>query len=414
MNEKPLNVADKSYISSKRAAELFGYTSDYVGQLARKGKIESVMMGRDRFVDFESLKAYAESTSPNGRYPKPNEADLKTKSELETAAMPAVSKKGRKPAPKEIVVPVPAAPTPRFSEISVATTAKESTPALEDNFALAKEREVSHEVADEATQVEFTEPLSAGSGEVDIDKVFATRASEVSDIKEPKTFHAPFFAATAIGVIALLLVVTPYDITDVKNVIEDTVSVSNSDIDVYVRNHESAMVLESDAFDTLRNVGRDADDVYLGFLKDVDAYLVSLFGDAKSFARGLFYGEQTIVMTEPTTPDSSQHLAQDNLSQPAGDYMSAREMRDLIEQTVNQSVNDAFHANPDKRTGIVVDQSRGDVEDQIVIDQVKDSFSDEVEVNYDRSDGSGVIQPIFRSPSDDRYFFVIVPVDEAE
>ncbi len=38
-------VHGKNYISSKRAAELMGYTQDYVGQLARSGKIDAERIG---------------------------------------------------------------------------------------------------------------------------------------------------------------------------------------------------------------------------------------------------------------------------------------------------------------------------------------------------------------------------------
>lgn len=48
----------KKYVSAVRAAELTGYTSDYVGQLARSGKILSQQVGGRWFVEFEALKAH--------------------------------------------------------------------------------------------------------------------------------------------------------------------------------------------------------------------------------------------------------------------------------------------------------------------------------------------------------------------
>ena len=39
-----LILQDNNYISAKRVQELFGYTSDYVGQLCRSGKIEAKMI----------------------------------------------------------------------------------------------------------------------------------------------------------------------------------------------------------------------------------------------------------------------------------------------------------------------------------------------------------------------------------
>lgn len=45
----------KIYISARRAAEITGYTSDYVGQLCRGGKLDSKMVGRSWFVLEESI-----------------------------------------------------------------------------------------------------------------------------------------------------------------------------------------------------------------------------------------------------------------------------------------------------------------------------------------------------------------------
>lgn len=61
MEEKPLSIGGKSYISSKRAADIFEYTTDYIGQLSRAKKINSIMVGRDRFIDYSSIAAYVEN-----------------------------------------------------------------------------------------------------------------------------------------------------------------------------------------------------------------------------------------------------------------------------------------------------------------------------------------------------------------
>ncbi|MDO8591033.1 MAG: hypothetical protein Q7R65_03595, partial [bacterium] len=51
----------KEYISAKEAAVIAGYTSDYVGQLCRGGKIESRMVGRAWFVSKISILKHKES-----------------------------------------------------------------------------------------------------------------------------------------------------------------------------------------------------------------------------------------------------------------------------------------------------------------------------------------------------------------
>src|SRR5688500_11873394 len=57
----PLIFEGKRFISAKRAAEITGYTSDYIGQISRAGKVESRIVGRARFVEEESLMRYYDS-----------------------------------------------------------------------------------------------------------------------------------------------------------------------------------------------------------------------------------------------------------------------------------------------------------------------------------------------------------------
>ena len=58
-----LILQDKNYISAKQVQSLFGYTSDYVGQLCRAGKLESKMIGRSWFVTEQSIIDYKNSVA---------------------------------------------------------------------------------------------------------------------------------------------------------------------------------------------------------------------------------------------------------------------------------------------------------------------------------------------------------------
>ena len=58
MNEETLIFSGKKFISSRRASKLVGYSTDYIGQLARANKVESQMVGRTRFVGEASLLEY--------------------------------------------------------------------------------------------------------------------------------------------------------------------------------------------------------------------------------------------------------------------------------------------------------------------------------------------------------------------
>jgi hypothetical protein len=53
-----LRINGKEYVPSNILAEENGYTSDYIGRLAREEKILATLIGRQWFVEPESLKSY--------------------------------------------------------------------------------------------------------------------------------------------------------------------------------------------------------------------------------------------------------------------------------------------------------------------------------------------------------------------
>lgn len=53
-----LEISGKRYLSTRRAAKEHKYTSDYVGQLIRGGKVVGKKVGRSWYVSEESLNAY--------------------------------------------------------------------------------------------------------------------------------------------------------------------------------------------------------------------------------------------------------------------------------------------------------------------------------------------------------------------
>jgi len=58
MTRDVLVLKDKKFISAGRAAEISGYTSDYIGQLCRAGKLDCAMLGRGWFVTEDSLSLH--------------------------------------------------------------------------------------------------------------------------------------------------------------------------------------------------------------------------------------------------------------------------------------------------------------------------------------------------------------------
>jgi uncharacterized protein YbcI len=63
-----LVIDGKKYISSKRAAEITKYSKDYVGQLARSGKIDARLVGRSWYIDQESILAHSERKTATPSY----------------------------------------------------------------------------------------------------------------------------------------------------------------------------------------------------------------------------------------------------------------------------------------------------------------------------------------------------------
>lgn len=64
-----VSLEGKEYISSKRAAEISGYTQDYIGQLARKGGIDAQRVAGLWYVSLDSLNAY--KTTADAYKPQP-------------------------------------------------------------------------------------------------------------------------------------------------------------------------------------------------------------------------------------------------------------------------------------------------------------------------------------------------------
>ena len=80
MSEGNILIEGKEYVSSDRAAKLVGYTKDYVGQLARAGKIEAKRIGRSWYIAQDSINKHKLSvhyilTKPKKSGRRENESD---------------------------------------------------------------------------------------------------------------------------------------------------------------------------------------------------------------------------------------------------------------------------------------------------------------------------------------------------
>jgi len=96
-------VEGKRYISAKRAANETGYTSDYIGQMAREGRVDSKKVGRVRFVNEDQVKSYTVDSD------RKKTAAIR----ISDATPVPVSEPATAPEPTPASEPVPAeAPTP--------------------------------------------------------------------------------------------------------------------------------------------------------------------------------------------------------------------------------------------------------------------------------------------------------------
>lgn len=76
MSDESILHEGKIYISTKQAAEKAGYTIDYVGQLARAGKIKAIKAHRAWFIDPESLDEHKNAAEQYVPVPPQNQPEV--------------------------------------------------------------------------------------------------------------------------------------------------------------------------------------------------------------------------------------------------------------------------------------------------------------------------------------------------
>lgn len=86
-----LEIDGKGYISSREAAKRHSYTTDYVGQLIRGGKIEGKKVGRTWYVEIASLDAYAGASIAAPQLAEPRK-DVFSASADKSEVLPTVEK----------------------------------------------------------------------------------------------------------------------------------------------------------------------------------------------------------------------------------------------------------------------------------------------------------------------------------
>ena len=165
------------------------------------------------------------------------------------------------------------------------------------------------------------------------------------------------------------------------------------------------------------SLGRKVDALYLGFLNSVEdkiATLASAIRDKTLAFLSPIIGEKereerVVVESRNSTSTSTTIVS-------SGEGLSESDVRTITENIIDERLSeliDYTSTEGSNNFGIVVRPSSGDaVSDESIKQSVRDAFSDEVDVTLDNSRSAGLIRPVFRSPTDDSFVFVIVPVDQ--
>ena len=86
---------------------------------------------------------------------------------------------------------------------------------------------------------------------------------------------------------------------------------------------------------------------------------------------------------------------------------------ELLRELEQQGPRGETVPNSSNATGLVVLPSSGDpTRDAVIKQELKNSFSDQVEVKFDQSGQAGVITPIFRTGRGDNYLFILTPLKQ--
>lgn len=301
-----LILQDKNFISAKRAAEISSYTSDYIGQLCRGGKLECKMIGRSWFVTQESLLNHQLAFSP--------ELAPKLQSFIDA----------QKAEVKNVVEE-----TSKVEEISIPTPVQISAPILSPIVSSAMTPE----------PVSFV-PRSFALPYYISENFLTSSAHKASRIFSPDTTKLTFAA----GVCALSLVF-----------VFQSLSLNTTIVSNISSNPVTASVLSSSE-EVVRKV--------ISFFSAIPQLAINIFGENSELA-----SNNAVTEISPKGEDDSLGFK-----------------------------------------GLAVVPSTNDpIKDEIIKDQIRASFSDEVKVKPDQSKTAGIITPVFKKAQGDDFIYVLVP-----
>lgn len=355
-------IGEKRYISAKRASKLTGYASDYIGQLARSGKVDAQIVGRSWFVCEDSLLGYKrnvidhEISGNSGRFKKQQSAKkAAAKSEPQNAT--ADSRKKHAKIPQRLkVVPVVAYGQKLYRRMPRVS----AMPAVRIPLRIVEApiKAIAEPVVRELAPVAVTSPYF-----------------------KPELIRAAGNLFMS-GAVALGLLLVIFGSANFYRSLETGTNGIAGTASAILRNAGSVVENTPAYFNAgLAAVGTAVSDD--GAESAFSRFARTAVAKFNRSAVAFYHGVNSLIGSDPFIDMRPVHVA--------------------------KNVEDR---KEDASAGIVVVPSTGDKKtDEEIERHIRDSFSDEVVIEQD-DDGTGVIKPVFKSGKEDEYLYVLVPIGD--
>lgn len=367
-----LILEHKKFISAKQASVLVGYAQDYVGQLCREGKIESKMVGRTWFVSEESILNHKISNLKKSIDPRIQEIlNIKKVSDEQTQSS-LISQ-----TQETCVVQTQNTLENNVNEKSVSEKVnyeKNNDDVIDQKIVELKRVRNATRVLPPIYNPQITSSASIVLNKPTISLVSNSYSSELSSVNNKIDDAIALLPSRKILMSLVMIVVIITNIFFLRNIFNSNSSAVNKITDKAITKTlavNSTSDLPASIFSELSGLSNS---------------ILSFFGFGKSG-----------VGTNDTT-----QLAKNDA---------------VVSGQINTQNNPdtSYRVNPEmgqstKFDGIAVVPSLGQSEKEEVLKKnIKNTFSDEVEVIPDKSGTSGVITPVFKKVSKDNYVYVLVP-----
>lgn len=349
----------KKYISARRASQITGYNSDYIGQLCRKGSLECRLVGRSWFVEEKSLENHKSEASktPRGRIPI------------------YLKNKGVDLSPKKLEVKGEEKP-----EI-VETIGHENKP-------------------ENITPENLVTPVF----ETEFETNLAFRPYDHNpflDLQAEKNTNSSF--ARKISAVSVLIIVC---------IFSATILIQGNHVEKIDVAHQAAIKisheLDSNISVQMASAVSSMKDSSLGFFFDAEAIHELRLKTHRLTLKSYHY-----FSILPNMFFDTAHNMKKIVMREGEKIYDAATSVDVGEV---DSMGEAVGVEPAEagiRAGVTVVPSSGDAsKDEKIKQYIKDSFSDETNVVPDDTGTSGVIKPVFKKQNNEDYLYVIVPVKD--